>query len=227
MSQFEGDSTQDIQKILRRIHELEELVEQSRGLLGAVFVPEDEFFRRLTQLHRALPPCLKQACDTEQQVEEMRHSASLKVCEVLQAAEKRCDLITADAHQQQESIMAAARQQAGQTTAQASAEAKALVETARDTAITLTQQARQQAEQLLMEHPLFRQAKQIAQQRQLETRQEALQFCVQADQYAEELLEETALYLTHQTSSLNKALAVLSSDHHLAQEGSLCHNANS
>ena len=47
--------------ILRIIDELEQLVEESKNILGKRMVPEEEFFHKVQQLRSALPQALKDA----------------------------------------------------------------------------------------------------------------------------------------------------------------------
>lgn len=47
--------------ILRLIDELEQLVEESKGILGKRMVAEEEFFTKMQQLRSALPQSLKDA----------------------------------------------------------------------------------------------------------------------------------------------------------------------
>ncbi len=47
--------------ILRIIDEIEQLVEESKNILGKRMVPEEDFFAKVQQLRSALPQALKDA----------------------------------------------------------------------------------------------------------------------------------------------------------------------
>ena len=51
--------------ILRIIDELEQLVEESKGILGKRMVEEEAFFAKVQQLRSALPQALKDAEETQ------------------------------------------------------------------------------------------------------------------------------------------------------------------
>ncbi len=58
-------ANQSHMNVLRIINELEQLVEESKGILGKRLVPEEEFFAKVQQLRSALPKTLKDAEQSE------------------------------------------------------------------------------------------------------------------------------------------------------------------
>ena len=116
--------------VLRIIDELEQLVEEGKGILGKRLVPEEDFFSKVQQLRSALPKSMKEAEDLMKKAEAVVRSAQAEADRLIDTAERDAEKLVADARNRSERAIGEAKNHADRLTNDAQLKANRTVETA-------------------------------------------------------------------------------------------------
>lgn len=210
--------------ILRIIDELEQLVEEGKGILGKRLVPEEDFFSKVQQLRSALPKSMKEAEDLMNKAEAVVKSAQTEADRLINTAERDAEKLVTDARNRSDRAIADAKNQvdrmmndaeiqinrsteaantkAARTTEAADAQAKRTIDEANDRAMHIEENAQKQADALVAENAVTTRAHEEAEAHLDSANSEAEELRRHADDYAFEVLDKISGALDKLNSSV-------------------------
>ena len=186
--------------ILKLLTELEDLVEASPKMMGALLrFDEDKFHMTIMKIRANLPEEMKRASklarDSERIVEETRDNADRVVSEARRAALQELERGRAEAAQLKEEAREEGRRQTAEAQAEANrvrqnadAEARRTLAEAQRNAAELIAEAQAQAAQLVADDQIVQQATAQAQELKMRAEQEADAVRRGSDDYARDVL---------------------------------------
>ena len=198
--------------ILRIIDEIEQLVEESKNILGKRMVPEEDFFAKVQQLRSALPKSMKEAEDLMRRAETVVRSAQSEADRLIDTAERDAEKLVTDARTRSERSLTEAKNQAdrlntdakntaertieaananaARTVEAAEAQAKRAIDEANDRAAHIEANAQKRADDLVAEDAISQRSQEEADARLDAANAEAEDLRRHADDYAFEVLDK-------------------------------------